>query len=66
MRHYIEDKTTSTTTTIKDKQAAEETGLTDSQIARARKISKNGRVGVLTDSGQVMDAHPGREGMEVN
>ncbi len=62
---YFEDKTTSTAT-IKDEQAAKEIGLTDSQIARARKISKNGRVGVLTDSGQVMDAHPGREGMEVN
>ncbi len=62
---YFEDKTTSTAT-IKDEQAAKEIGLTDSQIARARKISKNGRVGVLTDSGAVMDVHPGREGMEVN
>jgi len=66
MRKYFEDKTTSTATIVRDEQAAEETGLSDSQIARARKISKNGRVGVLTDSGAVMDAHPGREGMEVN
>lgn len=37
-----------------DEQAAEEAGLTASQIARARKISRNGEQAVITENGAVI------------